>query len=199
MAGFGMLAAWFVACAGEDIPPIDNDLRGALADGYGGAAQVGSGGGAGGAGSGNAGSGNAGSANAGSANAGSGNPGGGAGGGEPVGNAGSGGGGVCDAYEDIFVAKCGNAGCHNDGSINGAFAGEAPPLAADLVNSVSSRGDACGVLVDPAALEESLILTMVTGEADPSACFPALMPLGGDNLTPDEIACIEDWLTQFGD
>ena len=27
MAGVGVLAAWFVACAGETIPPIDDDLR----------------------------------------------------------------------------------------------------------------------------------------------------------------------------
>lgn len=27
MAGVGVLAAWFVACAGETIPTIDDDLR----------------------------------------------------------------------------------------------------------------------------------------------------------------------------
>src|SRR3954468_5551791 len=37
----GALAVWFVACAGGDTPPVDNELRGALATGYGGEVQRG--------------------------------------------------------------------------------------------------------------------------------------------------------------
>lgn len=192
MAGFGMLAAWFVACAGEDIPPIDNDLRGALADGYGGAAQVGSGGGAGG----NAGSGDAGSANAGSANAGSGNPGGGAGGGEPVGNAGSGGGGECDAFNTIIQPRCGTAGCHNEGAGAGEF-GASEALAAEYIDEPSiSFCD--GLVIDSANVEESLLYTKLS-EASPQGCGSLQMPANGDLLTDEEIACVLGWLQQFAD
>src|SRR6187431_1044433 len=44
---FGVLAAWFIACAGEDIPPVDNTLRSDLDENYGGAEGVGSAGAAG--------------------------------------------------------------------------------------------------------------------------------------------------------
>ena len=197
IAGFGILAAWFVACAGSDIPPVDDELRGALITNFGGqdgqlgggASGAGGDGGDGGSASGAAGAGGDGGA-AGAA---------GAGGSAPVGGGGSGSSAdVCDAYETVFLVKCGTSGCHGDGAINGVFAGAAAPTADDIVDQPSTRGDACGVLVDPGNTDDSLILTMVLGE-QPASCFPVQMPLGGDNLLPEEIDCVTEWLTQFED
>jgi hypothetical protein len=195
IGGFGILAAWFLACAGEDTPPVDDDLRGALASSFGGADGQMAAAGAAAGGRGGA-----------TSNGGSGTPpppparGGSGGSGSPVGGggsgSGSGGGNVCDAYTTIFLQKCTGSNCHEDGSINGAFAGENPPVAADLVDVVSSRGEECGVLVDPGDTENSLILQMVEGTQGTS-CFLVQMPLGDDNLPADEIECISDWLTQF--
>jgi hypothetical protein len=210
IGSFGILAAWFVACAGEDTPPVSDELRGALATGFGGEyGQTGSNGGAAGAGGGGSqgpaprpnNGGRGGSANvagsaAGAAGSGGDDP------PAPVGGAGAGNGGgnVCDAYQTVFLQKCTGSNCHEEGSINGVFAGDNPPAAADLVNQASSRGEPCGVLVDPDDTSNSLILLMVEGTQDPFACFPLSMPLGAnDPLTPDELECVEDWLTQFAD
>jgi hypothetical protein len=195
IGGFGILAAWFLACAGEDTPPVDDVLRGALVQNFGGQdGQLGVAGAAGGDLGGAAGSGGGGGGTPPPSRGGSG------GSGSPVGGGGSGSGNadVCNAYETIFIRSCVGSNCHEDGSINGAFAGDNPPLAADLVDVVSSRGEECGVLVDSRDSANSLILQMVAGTQGGS-CFPVQMPLSGDNLTPDELDCVEDWLTQFED
>jgi hypothetical protein len=196
IGGFGILAAWFLACAGEDTPPVDNDLRGALASSFGGADGQMAAAGAAAGGRGGA-----------SSNGGSGTPppparGGSGGSGSPVGGggsgSGSGGGDVCDAYTTIFLQKCTGGNCHSEGSINGVFAGDEAPAAADLVDVVSSRGEECGVLVDPGDTENSLILQMVEGTQGAS-CFPVQMPIGFDNLSDNELGCLTEWLTQFED
>ena len=201
-ASIGALAVWFVACAGSDTPPVDDDLRGALATGYGGEVQMGA---AGTASAGEAGA--AGAAGSGDAPAGGR---GGAGGSGPVaggsGGSGSGAGGsgvvasgdVCDAYNDILAVKCNTAQCHGDGALNGEFAASFDAAAA-LVDVPSGRGEGCGLLIDPQDTDNSLILTMTNGQSDPAQCFPVLMPLGDDNLPADEIACIQEWLTQFAE
>lgn len=191
----GTVAACFVACAGGDVPGVDGDLRDTLADSYGGAASVGgSAGSAGAAGAAGAGGGAALGSPDGSLS-----PGGaaGAGGGAPLG-ASPGGGDplVCDAYTTVFAQKCNGGNCHGSGALNGDFAAS-PEAAAALVDVVSTRGDRCGVYIDPLNSDDSLLLTMVNGESDPSACFPVLMPLGADDLPADEIDCITEWLTQF--
>lgn len=192
IAGLGMFAGWFLACAGDDIPPIEDELRGALAQNFGGASmETGSAGSGMGGRGGSSGSGTSGSS--GSANAGSGNAGGGAAGdgGEPVGG---GGGGVaeCDAVP-ILQASCGLAGCHNEGAPNGGF-GESGELAATYVDQPSKFCDA--VIIDSANPEESLLYTKLF-EDFPDGCGNSQMPLTGSFLTEEETECVLGWLQQF--
>jgi hypothetical protein len=196
--GFGILilAAGFVACAGGDTPPVDSDLRTGLAANYGGAAgsQMGSAGasGSGGSGTGNGGTGNGGSSNAaggaaGSSASGGSGPGGGSG--PDLGNA-------CDAYTTIFLVQCAGSSCHGDGSDNGVFAGSQAPAPGELVNVTSENGEACGVLVDPDNIEDSVLLQMLTAEPDQNqACSPVPMPLAGEDLDEAELECVTEYLT----
>lgn len=205
IAGLGMLAGWFLACAGEDIPPVDDELRGALADGFGGAAdgQMAS---AGSSGSGNAGRGGSGSGNggrggsgtSGSANTAGSDSGGGAGGGAPVGGSGSGGGGVaeCDAFP-IIQEKCGTVGCHGAGSGQGAF-GVSEDGLAEFIDKPSTYGRCDGVYIDSANPEASLIYTKLS-EDFPDGCGNLQMPANGDFLSADDTACVLGWLQQFAD
>lgn len=192
--GFGILVAWYVGCAGSDTPPVDNDVRDGLADNYGGAgAETGSAGTASGAGGGTAGSASAGSSNSGGGAAGS-------GGGAPIGGSGGGGavdlGDACDAYTTIFLVQCAGSSCHGDGSDNGVFAGAQPPTPGELVNVASENGDACGVLVDPDNIENSVLLQMLTVEQDQNqACSPVPMPLAGEDLDATELECVTEYLT----
>lgn len=196
IAGLGMFAGWFLACAGDDIPPIEDDLRGALAQNFGGAPTASAGsGGSGTGGRGGSGSGTSGSAN----NAGSGDPGGGAAGegGEPVGGAGSGGGGdVCAAFP-ILARSCGvNSTCHADGSGQGSFAADEAGVV-DFVDRPSTKGNACDQLfIDSANPEESLIYTrLFAGDCGGNLS----MPLTGDPLTEEESDCVLSWLGQFAE
>lgn len=194
--GFGILilAAGFVACAGGDTPPVDNGLRDGLRDNYGGAAgsQMASAGasGSGGSGTGNGGTGNGGSSNAaggaaGSSASGGSGPGGGSG--PDLGNA-------CDAYTTIFLEKCAGGSCHSEGSLNGVFAGAEPPPPGSLVDVPSRNGEQCGVLVDSGRIQDSVILTMLTGDQG-ATCSPVPMPLGDDNLDDAELECVTEYLT----
>jgi hypothetical protein len=191
--GFGILAAWFVACAGGDTPPVESDLRNGLVDNYGGAAgsQMGSAG----ASSGSGGSGNAGSANAGSSNAAGGAAGSsGSGGSAPPGGSGPDLGNACDANTTIFLEQCDGGSCHSEGSPNGVFAGAEPPPPGSLVDVPSRNGAQCGVLVDSRRIQDSVILTMLTGDQG-ATCSPVPMPLGDDNLNDAEIECVTEYLT----
>jgi hypothetical protein len=199
IAGLGMFAGWFLACAGDDIPPIEDDLRGALAQSFGGApaASAGSGGsGTGGrGGSGSGGSGTSGSAN----NGGSGDPGGGAAGdgGGPVGGGGSGGGAdVCAAFPILARSCAVSSNCHGDGSNQGAFAVEEADVV-DFVDRPSTKGNACDqVFIDSSNPEESLIYTRLFA-GDCGGNLP--MPLSGNELTAEESECVLDWLGQFAE
>jgi hypothetical protein len=191
IGGIGILAAWFVACAGEDIPPIDNELRGALVENFGGQDGQMAGGGAAGAGGDDSG----GAAGAGAAPA---NPSGGAagaGGSTPVDGKSSGSGAVCDAFNTILQERCGSAGCHGPGSSQGAF-GVSEAAVADFVNEPSTFSDCDGVFIDTANPEDSLIYTKLTMDFAPG-CGNLQMPANGDFLTPDETACVLSWLGQF--
>jgi hypothetical protein len=205
VAGLGMFAGWFLACAGDDIPPIEDDLRGALEQEFGGApaASAGSGGSgtAGQGGSGAGGSGTSGSGNAGSANAGSGNSGGGAagaGGGEPVGG---GGGGVdapdCDAFP-ILAASCAiSSGCHGANSPYGDFADNEDAIN-EYLDKPSVDSDCDSLVVDTANPADSLLYTKL-GEDWPRACGNLQMPAAGDFLTEEETLCVLGWLGRFAE
>ena len=205
MAGVGVLAAWFVACAGETIPPIDDELQQSIEEVYddGAGGQQGSAGGAGRGGSANTPGGGAAGA-AGAAGAGGDEPAGGgaagAGGGEPVG----GGGGtldptVCNAYNDILVPSCGLSGCHNEGSSQGAFAIDGDEEAIfDFVDRASTQ-ESCDLLfIDSADTEQSLILRRTDAQTPPG-CGNLQMPLTGDLLDAEQVECLTEWLTQFAD
>jgi hypothetical protein len=197
IAGLGMFAGWFLACAGDDIPPIEDDLRGALAQEFGGAPSASAGsGGSGTGGRGGSGSGTSGSAN----NAGSGDPGGGAAGdgGEPVGGGGSGGdlpAPGCDAFP-ILLSSCSiSSGCHAEGSGQGAFAVDEEGVV-DFVDQASTKGACDQLFIDSANPEESLIYTRLFG----TECGGTLrMPAAGDFLTDEESDCVLSWLQQFAE
>jgi hypothetical protein len=213
-AGFSVLAAglagWFVtgfvACAGQDTPPVDDQLRDDLVTTYpedetGSAGSASSGGGAAGAAGssddGDGGSGPSGGSGGRAGTGGSGQASGGTGGAAP--STGGGGGNVCDAYTQVFSVSCTGGGCHSEpGALIGDFA-SGPDAANALVDKVSSRGAACGKLIDSGTTDDSLILQMVENTQDPGACFPLPMPLGGDDLSQTDKDCIQDWLTQFAD
>jgi hypothetical protein len=196
IAGFGILAAWFVACAGGDIPPIDNELRGALIESFGGQDGQMPGGGAAGAGgdgeSGAAGAGGDGGAGDGGAASGAA----GAGGGGNPGGAGSvGGGDECDAFNTILLDSCGSAGCHGANSPQGAFAvDEASVL--DFVDQPSTYDTCDGLFIDSANPEDSLLYTKLD-EDIPPGCGNLQMPLTGDLLDDTQKDCVLDWLGQF--
>lgn len=204
-AGLGLFAGWFLACAGDDIPPIEDDFRGALEATFGGASMdTGSAGSVGSAGSGAGGRGGSGSGSAGragSANAGSSNAGGGAAGdgGEPVG----GGGGAdlpapgCDGFP-ILEGSCalGGSGCHGAGSGQGAFAVSEDGVV-DFVDKPSTKGSICDqVFIDSTNPEQSLIYTRLFG----ATCGGTLqMPAAGDLLTEEQSDCVLSWLQKFSE
>jgi hypothetical protein len=193
--GFGILVAGYVACAGSDTPPVDDALGDGLLANFGGAAgsQMAS---AGASGSGGSGSGNGGAANGGRNAAGGAAGSSGSGGSAPVGGSGPGPGlgNACDAYTTIFLEQCAGSSCHGDGSDNGVFAGSQAPTPGELVNVTSENGEACGVLVDPDNIEDSVLLTMLTASQN-QACSPVPMPLAGDDLDDAEIECVTEYLT----
>ncbi len=191
IAGFGILAAWFVACAGGDIPPVDDDLRGALVSNFGGQDGQLSGGAAGAGGDG----GDGGSA---SGAAGAGGDGGSASGAAGAGGAGSvGGGNECDAFNTILVDSCGSAGCHGANSPQGAFAVDEQGVL-DFVDQPSTYDTCDGLFIDSVNPEESLLYTKLD-EDFPAGCGNLQMPLTGDLLDDTQKECVLDWLGQFAD
>lgn len=190
LGAVGVIAALVAACAGSDIPPIDNTDRDALASAYG--DEVG----AAGAGGSVAGNGSGGSAVAGGAGAGNS----GAAGAGPVGGAAGGGVGgsgsdanVCNAPETVLVPTCGGIGCHNANSPFGEFGADAE--AAEAFVDVSGFDPACGLFIDSASPEDSLLLTKVQN-TQPADCGQR-MPLNGDFLDAEQEACLLSWLNQF--
>jgi hypothetical protein len=194
------------ACVDADIPNVSNDLRDALAATYGNAgappvAAAGDGGSAstpsGGAGGdgGAAGDGDepsdppdenggaAGSSMAGVA----GSDGEGAAGGPPV-TAGG-----CNGFE-VLQQYCATSGCH--GAPGGAFGdfASSEDAAREFIgveSNLSCAGQ--GAIVDTDDPSASLIVTKINGEAD----CGSPMPLTGEQLTDEEIACVEEWIAGF--
>jgi hypothetical protein len=153
---------------------------------------------AGASGSGGSGSGNGGAANGGRNAAGGAAGSSGSGGSAPVGGSGPGPGlgNACDAYTTIFLEQCAGSSCHGDGSDNGVFAGAQAPAPGELVNVTSENGEACGVLIDPDNIENSVLLQMLTPEQDQNqACSPVPMPLAGEDLDDAELECVTEYLT----
>jgi len=189
---FGALAAWFIACGGEDIPPVSNDLRSDLEEAYGGAEGVGSAGAAGADNGGAAGSGPSGGSG-GRANpppaAGNGGDSGAAGSG-PVGG---GGGGDCDGFA-LIQDRCGTAGCHGANSAQGGF-GVSESAFAGFVDEPSTLFDCDSVFIDSGDPEASLIYTKLSQDF-PQGCGNLQMPANGDFLSDDEAACVLSYLTQ---
>ena len=190
---FGVLAAWFIACAGEDIPPVDNTLRSDLDENYGGAEGVGSAGAAGAGGDeqngGAAGSGPSGGSGGRAPAAGNGGDSGAAGSG-PVGG---GGGGDCEGFA-LIQDRCGSAGCHNAGAVNGEFGADEDAFASFI--DQPSQYDTCdSPFIDSADPENSLIYIKLSEDFPPTCGF-LQMPANGDFLSNDEAACVLSYLTE---
>ena len=190
---FGALAAWFIACAGQDIPPVDDGLRDDLNDAYGGSTGTGSAGAAGadGQNGGAAGSGPSGGSG-GRANppaAGNGGDSGAAGSG-PVGG---GGGGDCDGFA-LINDRCGSAGCHNAGAVNGGF-GATEDAFASFIDQPSQYDTCDSPMIDSNDPENSLIYLKLAQDF-PATCGFLQMPANGDFLSDDEAACVLSYLTE---
>jgi hypothetical protein len=191
------------ACVDADIPNVSNRLRDALAENFAnaGAPPLDDAGDGGSASTPNAGAGGGGGA------AGGDEPGpdpdenGGAAGSSMAGGAGSGGEGAagsppvtgddCDGF-GLVQQYCGSANCH--GTPDGAFGGFASSEAAarDFIGEESALACAGqGDIIDPENPSDSLLVTKLS--ADPPC--GSQMPQNGDPLTPDEVACIEEWIS----
>jgi hypothetical protein len=193
------------ACVDADIPNVSNDLRDALADTYANAggppvSAAGAGGSAstpaanpddngGAAGDGGDGGeppdesgGAAGSGMAGVA----GSEGEGAAGAPPVMEGG------CDGLE-VLQIYCATANCHGPGSAFGEFA-SSEDAAREFIGVESGLSCANqGAIIDTDDPGASLLVTKINGEAD---CGQP-MPLTGEQLTDDEIDCVEEWISGF--
>lgn len=191
------------ACVDADIPNVSNNLRDTLAETYGnaGAPPVGAAGDGGSASTPAAGAGGDGGA----AGAGDEPPDetGGAAGSSMAGGAGSDGGGGaagappvaggCDGFQ-VLQTYCATSGCHgNPGSAFGDFA-SGEDAAREFVGVES--GIACagqGAIVDADNPSASLLVTKINGEAE---CGQP-MPPTGEQLSDEDIACVEEWISGF--
>ncbi|MFW5921129.1 MAG: hypothetical protein ACOCUS_04760 [Polyangiales bacterium] len=103
-----------------------------------------------------------------------------------------------DVERDILQPRCSSAGCHDD----------SPDPAAELDLATSgvmrrlpdrmaqASGECNGrVLVVPGNPDDSLLYQKVAFE-DPGCGMQ--MPLIGDPLTEDELACVEGWIVELG-
>jgi hypothetical protein len=192
----GLVLTLIAGCAGSDTPPRDAELEANLEAAY----EAGQGGAVGAAGAANAPVGGA-------AGSGMANTGGAAGAGPGVGAGGAGGAGgsgnavagdYCNAPETILIPTCGGSGCHEADAPIGEFGVSVAEAEASL-DRASVRGPACGLYIDSANIEDSLILTKITDEFDRANCGALVMPLGLPTLDADELECLEDWLSQFAD
>ncbi len=103
----------------------------------------------------------------------------------------------CDAVTTVFQLKCGPS-CHmNRGVAIGDF-GVGPEEARKYINRVSVREASCGLIINPAFPQQSLILTKVTGAFPRGENCGAQMPIGSFEITDEEVDCISDWVEQFG-
>jgi len=192
------------ACVDADIPNVSNNLRDTLAETYGnaGAPPLGTAGDGGSASTPAAGAGGDGGA------AGDGgeppDETGGAAGSSMAGGAGSDGGGGaagappvveggCDGFA-VLETYCATSGCHGQpGAALGDFA-SSEDAAREFIGVES--GVACagqGAIVDTDDPSASLMVTKINGEAE---CGQP-MPPTGEQLSDEEIACVEEWISGF--
>jgi hypothetical protein len=190
----------FVACAGGDTPPVDDELGDEISQAYGNGAVAGAAGGAGPTG--NAGRGGGAAAPAGGRSGSGGQaPVAGAGGaGNPTATGGAGGtsagadppasnSGTCDGFA-VLKLRCDGPSCHGDGGI-GNFAATEEDARSFVGVSGTLTCAAEGPLLDPENPRQSVIIQKVVGTA---TCGEE-MPLGaGGPLTDDQVSCLEDWI-----
>lgn len=102
----------------------------------------------------------------------------------------------CDAPVMVFKPTCAGSGCHDAGSIFGAFAVDSPEGA--LIDKPAAATGPCGgrKLLDPAAPGDSVLLARLKG----TSCGP-LMPYSFSQatmpalvLTPAQIDCVNSWV-----
>lgn len=185
----GLVLTLIAGCAGSDTPPRDAELEANLQAAY----EAGQGGAAGSANASEGGAAGSGPSAGGAAGAGGAGPGGAAGAGAVAV-----GGPPCDAPGTIFTTTCSGSTCHVDGAPIGDFA-EGAAAAEALVDQPSSNGAGCGLFINSADPLESLILTKVNGTFNRAICGALEMPLGRRDLTPEQLECVESWLSQFAD
>lgn len=93
---------------------------------------------------------------------------------------------------------CTNAGCHGVQHVAGL------DLASDgLGERLVGRGSstaACGerLIIDPADIDASLLLTQITPEGVAGGCG-VIMPLGSQGVSADDYSCIEAWAQHFSE
>jgi hypothetical protein len=95
-----------------------------------------------------------------------------------------------DVPQEIFLANCTGASCHNSQYKAQGLDLQSPNLAARLVGVPATEGP--GLLIDLATPSSSVLYTKVT--ATPP--FGARMPIGAAPLESDEINCVLAWITQ---
>jgi hypothetical protein len=95
-----------------------------------------------------------------------------------------------DVPQDIFLADCTSASCHNSQYKAQGLDLQSPNLAARLLGVPATEGP--GLLIDPTMPSGSVLYTKVT--ATPP--FGARMPIGVAPLESNEIDCILAWITQ---
>jgi hypothetical protein len=100
----------------------------------------------------------------------------------------------CPDTPAYFAQTCTDATCHNATDRSGNLDLESPDLAA-RVNGVLSTGDCAGrgVLADPADPEGSVIYFKL---AESPSCG-SRMPLAGDPLTEEQLACVKEWIASL--
>ncbi len=201
--GVGILCGVIGACAGGDTPARNSALVEFLSDEYGSGTVGAVGGRAGNSGTGGnnssgsggrSGSGGTGGNNSagdgGSASGDGGDGGSDVGGGGDGGSAG-GGGGDCDGFA-ILQDKCGTSSCHGTGAAATDFAAS-ESAAAMWVDEPAATGCASTgtPIYDPGDPSESLVIIKLA----PSPPCGLQMPITGPGtVTPDEIACIEEFI-----
>ncbi len=101
-----------------------------------------------------------------------------------------GGGFLCpDIVNDLFPKSCGGSICHEGAEAAAGLDLVAPGVASRLVNQMGR--DCPGILVDPVVPESSLMYEKLLPLPD----CGSPMPIGKPTLTPEELACVRDWIS----
>lgn len=101
-----------------------------------------------------------------------------------------GGGFTCpDIVTELFPKSCGGSICHEGAEPAAGLDLIAPNVVERLVDKMGR--DCPGILVDPVVPESSLLYEKL--QPLPSCGSP--MPIGKPTLTPEELACVRDWIS----